>query len=103
MAEYVVSGKSEGVDFGASGISEVLQNIRTILTTIAGTVPLDRSFGINPGPIDAPMGDVAKARLTSSIVDALRTHEPRIEVLSVSYEENDQGVVIPNVNFRLLE
>ena len=32
----------------ASTAEEVIQNVRTILTTTVYSVPLDRNFGINP-------------------------------------------------------
>lgn len=44
-----VSGR--GVDFApATETEEILQNLRTILVTAMGSVPLDRAFGV-----DAPM------------------------------------------------
>ena len=41
-----------------STIEEVIQNIKTILNTIKGTVPLDRDFGIDKSVIDSPIGGI---------------------------------------------
>ena len=34
---------------------EVIQNVKTILTTMQGTVPLDRDFGIDSEVVDKPI------------------------------------------------
>ena len=45
------------VDFNpASVVAEVLQNVRTILSTRKGSVPLDRDFGISWEYLDRPIG-----------------------------------------------
>lgn len=102
MMEYTVTTKANGIDFGASGLGEIQQNIRTILTTMSGTVPLDRRFGIDIVPLDAP-NEMAKARMTSLIIEAVRTYEPRVDVLAITYEEQPDGVLVPGVKFRLAE
>ena len=43
------------VIFPASEMEEIIQNIKTILTTLQGSVPLDREFGIDPSVIDKPV------------------------------------------------
>ena len=48
MSEYLVNLK-QGIDFAPSSeIAEILQNVRTILTTRLGSVPLERDF-VCPG------------------------------------------------------
>lgn len=63
---------------------EILQNIRTILITLKGTVPMDREFGVNGSMIDAPLS-AAQAKLTAEIVAAVNRYEPRAKVVSVAY------------------
>lgn len=47
MSEYLVNLK-QGIDFAPSSeIAEILQNVRTILTTRLGSVPLERDFGLS--------------------------------------------------------
>ena len=46
MAQYTVTLSSQ-VDFAPSDeVREILQNVRTILSTRKGSVPLDRDFGL---------------------------------------------------------
>lgn len=100
--EFTVAGMNGEINFGASGFEEIRQNLRTILSTIAGTVPLDRNFGIDLSPLDAPI-EIAKARMTPAILEAVQTYEPRVEVLEVSYTDNPDGRLIPTVKFRLAD
>lgn len=65
----------------------IIQNIRAILGTAKGSVPLDRLFGIDIATIDEPI-PIAKARLTGTIITAIQTYEPRVEVLQVLFEED---------------
>ncbi|MBJ6362090.1 GPW/gp25 family protein [Paenibacillus sp. GCM10012307] len=100
--EYEVTGDPFTVDFGASGSDAILQNIKTILTTISGTVPLDRKFGVDV-PLDQP-AMVAQALLTANIIEAIEQYESRVEVVSVMYSNNDnEGILIPIVKFRMKE
>ena len=50
------------IDF-APDSEEIHQNLRTILTTARGSVPLDRNFGIDMSVIDLPI-PLYKAKLT---------------------------------------
>lgn len=101
--QVVINGQQGNVIFGATGNESILQNIRTIITTEAGTVPLDRGFGIDTVDTDAPV-DLAKARLTNRIISAVRQWEPRAEVIEVTYEQDDQtGNLIPSVKIQIVE
>ena len=74
------------VDFNpASVVAEVLQNVRTILSTRKGSVPLDRDFGISWEYLDRPI-DVAQMLMRSEIIDAVSKYEPRATVESVVFE-----------------
>lgn len=100
--DYMVEMGGE-VDFGATGLTALLQNVRTILSTVAGTVPLDRSFGIDSSPVDGPIA-IAQARMTAAVVKAVQTHEPRVVVLAVTYNsEHADGRLMPSVKVRLRE
>ena len=52
-----------------SEIEEILQNIKTILSTYKGTVPLMRDFGIDPNLIDNLQTDSFKQKLKNEIVN----------------------------------
>ena len=102
MAEYIVEQNNE-IDFGATGMSAILQNVRTIMTTTAGTVPMARGLGIDPTPIDGPLA-ITQARMTAAIVEAVQTYEPRVQVVSVKYNEDHQeGRLTPIVTVALRE
>lgn len=97
---YVVSLGSE-VNFDLeTEVVEILQNVRTIIGTRKGTVPLDRDFGISWDYVDQPIA-VAQMLMRSEIVDAVETYEPRAKVESVTFngsqEDSLDGVLKPVV------
>jgi phage baseplate assembly protein W len=86
-----------------STIEEVIQNIKTILNTIKGTVPLDRDFGIDKSVIDSPIGGI-QARLSAEIIKQVRTYEPRASVTQVKYSGNpEDGSVSVTVEVKIVE
>ena len=83
-----VEAELGNVDFSpGSELEEVMQNVRTILTTPKYTVPLDREFGIAADVLDAPIG-TAQALLSAEIIAAVARFEPRAKVTKVSYDVN---------------
>lgn len=70
---------------------EVLQNVKTILATVKGTVPLDREFGVDGKVMDLPIS-VVQAKITAAIVKAINRFEPRARVKKVTY---NSGVGVP--------
>jgi phage baseplate assembly protein W len=84
------------INFAAAGADEVIQNVKTIITTPAGTVPFDRDFGIDWSILDLPIQD-AKARLTVEYIEKIKKYEPRASIKSVSFVVNEQGQLIPKV------
>ena len=85
-----------------STVEEVIQNVRTILTTTVYSVPLDRTFGINPDMLDLPQ-PAAMARLTAEIVAAVEKFEPRAAVTNVAFTGNQDGRLSPTVSLRIKE
>lgn len=98
----VVDSTPAGMDFGATGWAEITQNVKTILTTMIGTVPLDRAFGIDISPLDSPTA-VTRAQMTPIIIEAVETFEPRVVVDEVRYLEDEQGTLLPSVTLSLAE
>lgn len=94
--EFDITGTLEKIDFGATGIKEILQNVKTILTTMKYSVPLDRNFGITGKALDQPT-PVAQAILTAEIVGAINKYEPRVRVTKVSYDAELDGKLVPKV------
>lgn len=87
-------------------IEEVLQNVKTILSTVQGTVPLDREFGVDKKIIDLPIS-VVQAKITTAIVKAINKFESRARVRKVLYDnmerETMDGQIKPRVNIEIVE
>lgn len=97
MIYDVLAVPTEGIDFApASKAVEILQNLRTIISTTKYSVPLDRDFGISAESLDKPMA-VAQAQLQSEIIMAIKTYEPRASVTGISFTGTDDGQLIPKV------
>lgn len=83
---YKLSTLSE-IDLApADTVHEVLQNVRTIISTARGSVPLDRDFGISWEAVDQPT-QMAQMTLRTEIVKAIQTYEPRAKVKSITFTE----------------
>lgn len=99
--EFDVFGKPGPIDFGASGVKEVLQNVQTFLCTHRGSVVMDREFGIDGSVVDKPINK-ARAIISSDILRNLSRYEPRAKVLSVTFSgDGIDGVLIPKVKVRV--
>ena len=100
MTQYTVTLSSQ-VDFAPSDdVREILQNVRTILSTRKGSVPLDRDFGLTWEHIDKPM-PVAEMLMRSEVIDAVEKYEPRATVVSVDFDQTPtdemDGILKPRV------
>ena len=90
----------------ATEFEEILQNVKTILATVKGTVPLDRNFGIDKKILDLPV-NVAKAKISAAIVKAINEFEPRVKVRKIYYDNTDRetldGIIKPRVDVDIEE
>jgi uncharacterized protein len=85
------------INFGATGVEEVLQNVAFIMSTTLMSCPLDRAFGIDQSIIDSPI-HIAQTRYTASLVEAITKFEPRAVVIDVTYTgEPLKGKLTPKV------
>ena len=102
MNEYdLLLNQPEEIDFNPSDITrEILQNVRTILTTYRYSVPLDRELGLNATFLDEAQPR-AVALLTSEMTDALAKFEPRAKLREVRIESDSNGKFWPRVKIRL--
>ena len=86
-----------------SEIAEIAQNIKTILNTVQGTVPLDRNFGVDASLIDMPIS-AAKTKATANITTAINNYEPRARVKSVAFKgDNLDGLADFTVTVELVD
>lgn len=96
--QYEVSVKApEIIDIAPKNdVNEILQNVRTILATTKGTIPLDREFGIDGSVIDMPTMQ-AQAYLTNEIFQAIRRYESRVSIDNITFDGEISGKLIPKV------
>ena len=100
MSKYIVSLGSS-VNFAPeTEAEEILQNVRTIISTRIGTVPLHRGFGVSWEHIDKPY-PVAKQLMMVEVIEAIEKYEPRVKVESVEFDESVEsameGLLMPRV------
>lgn len=96
-----IVGTLEKVNFTPSTTEEeVIQNIKTLISTMIYTVPLDRKFGIIANALDEPM-PVAMAKLSSDIIDAISRYEPRAKVTQISFDGDIDGKLIPRLRIEI--
>lgn len=81
---------------------EIYQNVRTLLSTIKFSVPLDRELGINADYVDKPTPK-AMAMLSEEIIEAIGRYEPRAVVDSINFEGDKDGRLIPKVRITINE
>ena len=87
-----------------SELEEIIQNVKTILTTIKGSVPLDRDFGTDKKILDLPIS-IAKAKISAAIVKAVHKFEPRVKVKKIIFNQNDydsmNGILKPSIEVEI--
>ena len=82
MEFWIDNFSDVGYRFGLTGIDEIVQNVKVILNTPKGTVPLDRDFGVDWSIVDTPT-TMTFQKLRVSIVKAIEKYEPRVKVKAV--------------------
>jgi uncharacterized protein len=92
----------QDIDFGATGLYEVFQNVKYILLTALRSVPLDREFGMNFSMIDKPI-PVAEAMLSQEIAMKIAMYEPRCQFEKIDFDQNAiAGKLSPSVTIAIL-
>ena len=101
MTYDVLAMPVQGIDFAPENeATEILQNLRTIITTTKYSVPLDRDFGVDADMLDLPI-NVAQAKLQSEMITAIKKYEPRVEITSISFTGTEDGVLVPKVQVKI--
>lgn len=80
--------------------TEILRNVRTILTTPLGTCPLYREFGLDTACLDEPV-NLAQNLFAAAAMEAIERWEPRVTVTEAALGADADGhlkakVVIAN-------
>lgn len=80
-------------------LEEILQNVRQILSTLKGSVPLDREFGISTEILDSPMN--SQSKLVAEIATAIEKFEPRARLRSINFSGNVDGELTPILSLEI--
>lgn len=75
---------------------ELLDRIDKLLSTISGTIPGDRAFGIDQSIQDMPVA-FAKTKYVAEITQKVKKYVPELKVVSVMFETNEDSKLIPKV------
>lgn len=98
---YSVSLLDE-VDFAPeTEVAEILQNVRTVIATMVGTVPLARDLAITWEHLDKPL-PLAKVLQQEAFIDAVEEYEPRARIVRIDYEESEQDAMQGRLNPRVI-
>ncbi len=107
VEQVVVTGEPGEITIHPQSIlEEVIQNVRMIVTTIRGTLPLDRDFGISNHLVDTPI-ERAKALISREIIEQVEKYEPRARITRVQFIEDFEaaadGRLIPKLQLTIKE
>lgn len=90
----------------SSEVEEVMQNVRTIISSRVGTVPLHRDFGLSADVLDKPV-NLAQILFQTAVIQALAQFEPRAKLAQIDFStRNDlaqQGVLTPILSIEIEE
>ena len=75
---------------------DILRCLRSLIMTPAGTVPLDREFGIDNSILSQPI-DVAGSLSAVEIVEKVARYEPRVSAQAVSLSADVNGQITAKV------
>lgn len=90
---------------GATGLEDIEQCLRVIVSTFIYSVPMDRAFAVGGKFLDAP-SPVVIAHKIRDIADAIEKYEPRVEVTNIDYSAIEaadlmDGRLFPVITFRV--
>ena len=92
--------------FPRTTIEEILQNVRMLLTTVQGTVPLDRELGLTNTFIDDP-SPRGMMRFAIFALETIQDYEPRVEVTDIDFaprpDDAMDGRLYPRVRVRIID
>ncbi|MCM1307586.1 MAG: hypothetical protein NC223_03210 [Butyrivibrio sp.] len=72
---------------------ELLENARTILTTLKGTNPQNRAMGLEATDIIGRSGYSAKGAFCVQAIEQISRYEPRLSVSEVGFEAEDNKII----------
>ncbi|MDR2503992.1 MAG: hypothetical protein LBD82_06405 [Deltaproteobacteria bacterium] len=94
-----------GLTLAASGLAGLEQELRVLLGTPAGSVPLDRDFGIDWSMVDSPISQFMPLYV-AEVSRKIERYIPRVRVMAVDLPQTDgaealDGVIRPRVTLEI--
>ncbi|MGE5631701.1 MAG: hypothetical protein ACM3TR_11465 [Caulobacteraceae bacterium] len=101
MLYEVDTSKPANLDWGATGVERVLQNVRNAISTFRYEVAYARTRGMDPSILDTPVHEASKLYI-AEIYRVVPEEEPRAKVEDVKFlgtdeEGNMQFKVVVNI------
>ncbi len=88
---YEIDMTRNYINFAPSSVvEEVMQNVRTILTTIFTEVRYLNEFALHGDVLDMPLEEV-RGILTSYVIKAIKKYEKRFEVETVDFKADSMN------------
>ena len=83
---YTVLGiDTAGINlFPQTIVEEIIQNVSVLLSTVVGSVPLDRNLGLDAVFIDEPLAR-GMMQLRVFARETIQDYEPRVEITDVDF------------------
>ena len=96
--------RKKGIRISATGLDGLEQEIRMLLATRKGSVPLDRDYGLTWEYVDLPMPE-AMPYMIAEIASQLERYVPRIKVRDIMFKSDDpvEGILQPTVTVEIRE
>lgn len=86
----------------SSTAADVKRCLQVLLGTRAGTLALDRDFGLDWDFLDMPT-EAAKAACSAEIIEKIDKYEPRATVKRVTFTGNESGQLRPKIEVEINE
>ena len=78
-------------------IEDIQEGLHILYSTRAGTVPLDRNFGIDMSCLEKELG-IAQTEYTIEVISKTDEYEPRVKVSEVVFNVGAKaGVIYPTI------
>lgn len=100
MDIIVDSTLSSGVEVGATGVRQLAQEVRTLLSTSRGSVPLDRDFGVSWELIDMTLPQ-AKQMLIAEVAQQIERYVPRVKFKGIAFPDTRPEAVDGRLAFKV--
>lgn len=101
MRKYTLTINPSKVDFApADVLTEIFQNVNTILNTAKFSVPLFREFGNSALIVDKPMTTI-RPTMIAEIVEVVEKYEPRVLVEEIKMNGEIDGILHPTITISI--